>query len=284
VLPLHDILWFITFGRVKLETVFLILVSIIIVPILLLALSGQVTIVDFQARGRLHWESVGKKIVSLPLLLSTIPPLLLLHHHVLSFPTSFTSSCPFHSIYTISLRHYTSHGEIIQGTPFPPKTSTSTSSSSLINYLAPGPETLFDPETDEPSLTGLWDELVGIENSGSGTIPRNGDREDSKSKEENARSRRTTADMHRDKERQAAMERGTILLVGFSELIYQGFSPEYLARFGRAMLGWCRQVSLSSSLLAAACYHEVLPRRTPNFVLTITYHIPLLRYRPKRPS
>jgi hypothetical protein len=106
---------------------------------------------------------------------------------------------------------------------------------------------LFDPETDEPSLTGLWDELVGVENTGSGSIPGNKDREDSKSKEEQARSRRTTADTHRDKEPQAAMGRGMILLVGFSELIYQGFSPEYLARFGRALLGWCRQVSFQPS-------------------------------------
>jgi hypothetical protein len=93
----------------------------------------------------------------------------------------------------------------------------------------------------------LWDELVGVENTGSGSIPGNKDREDSKSKEEQARSRRTTADTHRDKEPQAAMGRGMILLVGLSELIYQGFSPEYLARFGRALLGWCRQVSLQPS-------------------------------------
>jgi hypothetical protein len=147
---------------------------------------------------------------------------------------------------------------------------------------------LFDPETDEPSLTGLWDELVGVENTGSGLMPGNGDREDSKSKEEKDRSTRTTADTHRDKEPQAGMrkEKGMILLVGFSELIYQGFSPEYLARFGRALLGWCRQVSLSSSLLAAACYHsEVLPRRTPTFrtYYIMPHPVPLLRYRPKRP-
>jgi hypothetical protein len=123
---------------------------------------------------------------------------------------------------------------------------------------------LFDPETDEPSLKGLWEELVGFENTGSGSIPKNGDgdekdnREGSKSKEakEKDRSTRITADTQKYKEQQAGMrkEKGMILLVGFSELIYQGFSPEYLARFGRALLGWCRQVSPSSSLLAAACY------------------------------
>jgi hypothetical protein len=141
---------------------------------------------------------------------------------------------------------------IIQGTPFPPKTSTSPSS--LINYLAPGPETLFDPETDEPSLTGLWDELagVGIENTGSGSMPGNGDGDDAEKK----RSVRTKGDGQRDrtvdKENSGVMgkEKGMILLVGFSELIYQGFSPEYLARFGRALLGWCRQVSLRPSSIS----------------------------------
>ena len=166
-----------------------------------------VTIVDFQARGRLHWESVGKKI----------------------------------------------------GTPFPPPSKASTSTSSPVNYRAPGPETLFDPETDEPSLTGLWEELVGvgIEKTDSGSIPKHGDREDSKSKEEkdrsiartgNQRDGTTTISKNKDKEENRGgmgLEKGMVILVGFSELICQGFSPEHLARFGRALLGWCRQTQTS---------------------------------------
>lgn len=147
---------------------------------------------------------------------------------------------------------------------------------------------MFDPETDEPTLTVLWDELVGFENTGSGSIPKNGDGDDA----EKARSIRTKGEGQRDrtvgKENSGfmGMEKGMVILVGFSELIYQGFSPEYLARFGRALLGWCRQVSLSSSLLAAARYHsEVLPRRTPTFrtYYIMPHPVPLLRYRPKRP-
>jgi hypothetical protein len=187
------------------------------------------------------------------------------------------------SIHTLSLNHDTLHGEIIQGTPFPPpsKTSSSTSPSPLINYLAPGPETLFDPETDEPSLTGLWDDLVGLENTGSGSMPGNGLRDDS----ENVRSIRTKGDGQRDrtvgKENSGVMgmEKGMILLVGFSELIYQGFSPEYLARFGRAMLGWCRQVSFPPS---PASSFQLAVKVKELFDQSLTSR-EYLRYRPKRP-
>jgi hypothetical protein len=124
---------------------------------------------------------------------------------------------------------------------------------------------LFDPETDEPSLTGLWEELVGvgIEKTDSGSIPKHGDREDSKSKEEkdrsiartgNQRDGTTTISKNKDKEENRGgmgLEKGMILLVGFSELLYQGFSPEHLARFGRAMLGWCRQLSLQPSSVSS---------------------------------
>jgi hypothetical protein len=151
----------------------------------------------------------------------------------------------------------------------------------VVNYLAPGPETLFDPETDEPSLTGLWDELVGVENTGSGSMPGNGLRDDS----ENVRSIRTKGDGQRDrtvgKENSGVMgmEKGMILLVGFSELIYQGFSPEYLARFGRAMLGWCRQVSFPPS---PASSFQLAVKVKELFDQSLTSR-EYLRYRPKRP-
>lgn len=134
-----------------------------------------------------------------------------------------------------------------------------------MNYVAPGPETLFDAETDEPTLTGLWDELVGVENTRSSSSiqgqSKNGEEKERSTPRAADRDRgdvTTTTTIAKSKEKEEnrgimGMEKGKgmgmIILVGFSELIYQGFSPEYLARFGRALLGWCRQVSLPPSPL-----------------------------------
>lgn len=107
-----------------------------------------------------------------------------------------------------------------QGTPLPPKTSSS------LEYLAP--DSLFDRETDEPTLAGLWDELV--------TIP-TASQSISSGTNTDARGRQGTD------EPQA--QGGMILLVGFSELVWQGFEPDLLSRFTRALMGHCRQASLT---------------------------------------
>lgn len=156
----------------------------------------KVTIVDFGSRGRLHWEGVGKKIVSISFLSS-------------SFLLSSICRLTHVSRWTF------------QGTPLPPK------SSPLLCYLAPSPDSLFDPSTDEPSLAQLWDDLITSSPS-------------SNTRERNNSTPQATPS-HKPEN-----TRGIVVLVGFSEMIWQGFEPELLSRFSRALLAVCRSVCFSS--------------------------------------